>query len=216
MPSRPLNELPPSSWPLNPDYVMDLDPLPFRLRAEVAGETIVDSTDGRVMFELGHAPVYYVPKGDVRMDLMTPTDLATHCPYKGDASYWSLAVGDTTVENIIWGYEDPYAEMAHLKGYVGVYWDRIDAWYHGDQQVDSPVEIAGRVNETNHFKACYPHLMAEWNSERNQRIGAYEFSAESNTEVWWKDAAGHEWRERIKDRVLRNIGGVEQPPLAAE
>jgi hypothetical protein len=124
-------------------------------------------------------------------------------------------MGDTTVENIIWGYEDPYPEMAHLKGYVGVYWDRVDAWYHGETRVDRPVEIAGRVNETNHFKACYPHLMAQWNSERNQRIGAYEFSAESNTEVWWKDAAGHEWRERIKDRVLRDIGGVEQRPLAA-
>ena len=194
---------------------MDLDPLPFRLRAEAAGETIVDSSHARVMFELGHAPVYYVPVRDVRMDLMTRTYLGTHCPYKGDASYWSLTTGDRTVENIIWAYEDPYAEMALLEGYVGVYWDRVDAWYHGETCVHAPVEIAGRVNETNHFKACYPHLMAEWNSERNQRIGAYEFSAESNTEVWWKDAAGHEWRERIKDRVLRDLGGVEQPPRAA-
>ncbi len=215
MPARPLSELPPSSWPNNPDYVMDLDPLPFRLRAEAAGETIVDSSHARVMFELGHAPVYYVPVRDVRMDLMTRTDLGTHCPYKGDASYWSLTAGDRTVENIIWAYEDPYAEMALLESYVGVYWDRVDAWYHGKTWVHAPVEIAGRVNETNHFKACYPHLMAEWNSERNQRIGAYEFSAESNTEVWWKDAAGHEWRERIKDRVLRDLGGVEQPPRAA-
>ena len=99
------------------------------------------------MFELGHAPVYYVPAGDVRMDLMTPTDEGTHCPYKGDASYWSLTVGGTTVENIIWAYEDPYGEMAHLKGYVGVYWDRVDAWYHGETRVEAPVEIAGRVTD---------------------------------------------------------------------
>ena len=87
MPARPLSELPPSSWTNNPAYVMDLDVLPFRVRAEVGGETIADSTHARVMFELGHAPVYYIPMDDLRMDLMTPTDLATHCPYKGDASY---------------------------------------------------------------------------------------------------------------------------------
>ncbi len=216
MPARPLSELPPSSWPNNPAYVMDLDVLPFRVRAEVAGETIADSTQARVMFELGHAPVYYLPLDDLRMDLMTPTEHATHCPYKGDASYWTLTLGERVVEHIIWSYRDPYPEMSQLEGLAGAYWEKFDAWYHGDERVEAPVEIAGRVNQANNFQTCYPHLVEEWNRERNARIGAYEFSAESNTLVWWKNAAGEEWQERIRDRVLRDAGHAERPRRAAE
>ena len=67
MPARALSELPESSWPKNPHYVMDLDLLPFRVRAVVNGETVVDSTRCRVMFELGHAPIYYVPRAWVSL-----------------------------------------------------------------------------------------------------------------------------------------------------
>lgn len=207
MPARALSELPESSWPKNPHYVMDLDPLPFRVRAVVNGETVIDSTRCLVMFELGHAPIYYLPRADVRMDLMTPSDQASHCPYKGDASYWSLTVGDREVANAIWSYEDPYPEMAQLKDLIGVFWNRMDTWYHDDVEVDGPVEIAGRVNQTNSLAKGYPELIAEWNRERNVRIQPYEFAADSNVTVWWKNAAGEEWQERIKDRVLRHGGG---------
>lgn len=203
MPARAVSELPESSWPKNPHYVVDLDPVPFRVRVLFNGETVVDSRRCRVMFELGHAPVYYVTPKDVRMDLMTRTDNATHCPYKGDASYWSLGAGGKSVDNAIWSYEDPYDEMAVLKDLIGVYWERMDAWYHDDVEVDGPIEIAGRVNETNNFARCYPQLAEEWNRERNTRIQPYEFAAESNESVWWRNVAGEEWQERIKDRVLR-------------
>lgn len=216
MPARPLAELPPSSWRKNPAYGMDLDALPFRVRAEAGGETIIDSARAVVMFELGHAPVYYVPRDDVRMDLMTPTEHATHCPYKGDASYWTLNAGGKTVENAIWSYQDPYPEMAKLEGLIGIYWDRMDAWFHDDVRVERPVEIAGRVNETNNFAECYPHLAAEWNRERNTRIQPYEFAAESGATVWWRNAAGEEWQERIKDRVLRDGAHADRPRQAAE
>jgi uncharacterized protein (DUF427 family) len=209
MPARALSELPESSWPKNPHYVMDLDPVPFRVRAVVNGETVVDSTRCQVMFELGHAPVYYVPREDVRMDLMTRNNHASHCPYKGDASYWTLGAGGKTVENAIWSYEDPYDEMAALENLIGVYWEKMDAWYHDDAEVERPVEIAGRVNETNNLARCYPHLAEEWNRERNARIQPYEFAAESDVSVWWRNASGEEWQERIKDRVLREASKTQ-------
>ena len=203
MPARPLIELPPSSWDRNPDYGMALAGLPVRLRAELAGETVIDTARARVMYELGHAPVYYVPCDTVRAELLVPTDHSTHCPYKGDASYWSIVAGGRTSENAVWGYDDPYPELAALKGLFGVYWDRVDAWYHDDARAERPIEIAGRVNETNSFAKCYPDLAAEWHRERNSRIQPYEFAAESDVAVWWRNAAGEEWHEPIRTRVLR-------------
>ena len=203
MPPRPLAELPPSSWPKNPHYGMDLVPLPFRVRAVLAGETVIDSNRAQVMFELGHAPVYYFPKEEVRLELARRNDHATHCPYKGDAAYWSMMLGGQEVENIFWCYEDPYPEMAALKDLIGVYWDKIDVWYHGEQRADAPVEIAGRVNASNNFARCYPDLCAQWHPDKNERIQPYEFAAESPVVVWWRDGRGEEWEEAIRDRVLK-------------
>ena len=108
MPARTLSELPPTAWLKNTHYVIDLDPLPFQVRAEVAGETILDSVRVQVMYELGHVPVYYVPRHDLSQDHLTANDHSTYCPYKGDASYWDLAVGDRLIENAVWAYCDPY------------------------------------------------------------------------------------------------------------
>lgn len=207
MTARPLSALPPSSWPKNPHYVIDLDPLPCRLRALLAGETVADSRNAVVMFELGHTPVYYLPMADIAMDLAAPNDHSTHCPYKGDASYWDLTLGGRRIENAFWSYREPYGEMAALADLAGFYWDRMDAWYHDEQQVHAPLEIAGRVNAANSFAKCYPALAAEWDRDRNQRIQPYEFSAESPVAVWWKNAAGESWQEPIRARVLRAAAG---------
>jgi uncharacterized protein (DUF427 family) len=72
---------------------------------------------------------------DVRMDLFTPTDHHTHCPYKGDASYWSIRVGDRVAENAAWAYRDPYREMLAIADYVSFYWDRVDSWWEEDEQI---------------------------------------------------------------------------------
>ena len=65
MPARTVNELPPSAWLKNAGYVIDFEPLPFRVRAEVDGATVLDSNHVLVMYELGHAPVYYVPSDEI-------------------------------------------------------------------------------------------------------------------------------------------------------
>jgi hypothetical protein len=150
-----------------------------------------------------------------RMERLERNDHATHCPYKGDASYWDLRTPDGIIENIVWSYEDPYPEMAAIKGLVGIYWNKMEAWAHDGRRVDRPVEIAGRVNETNNFAKCYPDLATEWHREKNPRLQPYEFAADSPTEVWWLGSDGREWRAPIRDRVLKAAAGVAVQAAAA-
>jgi uncharacterized protein (DUF427 family) len=201
MPARTLNQLPPPAWQKNTGYVIDLEPLPFRVRAEVDGATVLDSNHVLVMYELGHAPVYYVPSDDLSQALLTESDHSTYCPYKGDASYWSLTVDGRLVENVVWAYLDPYPEMASLVELRGIYWDRMDAWFHDGTQASEPLEIPGRINEHNNFAACHPALAKEWHRERNDGIRPYEFSPDDVSPLWWVNADGEEWQASIMDRV---------------
>ncbi len=192
----------PIGWHRNPRYSIDFDPLPVRVRAVLAGETVADTSAARVMYELGHAPVYYLPRGDVNMALLEPTDRDTYCPYKGHASYWTVRVGTRIADNAIWSYETPHRELAHVSGYMGFYWGRMDAWLEDGVEVPGPREIPGRIDASNQFKALFPQLALEWHPTRNTGIKPYEFASYSNELVWWRDASGDEWQARIKDRVL--------------
>ena len=124
-----------SGFKTNPDYKVLLEPSPRRVRVKFNGEIIADSTNAHLLFETRHLPVYYFPLSDVRMDRMTPTDHHTFCPYKGTASYWSIRVGDRVSENAVWGYPEPYDEVAALGDFVAFYWDRVDHWYEEDEEI---------------------------------------------------------------------------------
>lgn len=106
-----------------------------RVRAEFAGETIVDSRHVKLLYETGHLPVYYFPRDDVRMDLLEATDQATHCPFKGDAAYWTVRAGDRAADNAVWSYPEPLADTPPIAGYMAFYSDRMDAWYEEDEHV---------------------------------------------------------------------------------
>jgi uncharacterized protein (DUF427 family) len=124
-----------SGFKTNPDYKITFEPSPRRVRVKFNGETIADSTNAHLLFETRHLPVYYFPRSDVRLDLMTPTDQHTFCPYKGTASYWTIAVGNKAMENAVWGYPDPFDEVAAIKDFVAFYWDRMDGWYEEDEEI---------------------------------------------------------------------------------
>ena len=192
----------PIGWHHNPSYSIDFDPLPARVQALLAGEIVADTSAARVMYELGHAPVYYLPREDVNMGLLEPTDRDTYCPYKGHASYWTVRVGTRTAENAIWSYETPHRELAQIAGYMGFYWGRMDAWLEDGVEVSGPREIPGRIDASNQLKALFPQLALEWHPTKNAGIKPYEFAPYSNELVWWRDASGDEWQARIKDRVL--------------
>jgi uncharacterized protein (DUF427 family) len=124
-----------SGFKTNPDYKILFERSPRRVRVEFNGETIADSTAAHLLFETRHLPVYYFPRADVRMDLMTPTDHHTFCPYKGTAAYWTLKVGERTAENAVWGYPQPFEEVAAIGDFVAFYWDRVDHWYEEDEEI---------------------------------------------------------------------------------
>lgn len=99
-----------------------------RVRIEVDGQTVADSTNGMFLFETNLPTRYYLPKTDVRMDLLTPTDLRTHCPYKGTASYWSVTVDGDTHDNLVWSYPSPLPESADIRGRVAFYDEKVDVY----------------------------------------------------------------------------------------
>jgi uncharacterized protein (DUF427 family) len=106
---------------------------PRRIRAKFNGETVVDSCHAKLLHEHGHLPVYYFPEDDVRMDLLVPTDHHTYCPFKGEASHWSVRVGDRESENAAWSYPEPIEDAPFLTGYFAFYWNRMDEWYEEDE-----------------------------------------------------------------------------------
>ena len=106
---------------------------PRRIRARFGGEMIVDSRHAKLLHEQGHLPVYYFPQNEVRMDLLEPTDHTSRCPFKGNASYWSVRVGDRVSENAAWAYPDPIPDAPPLARYIGIYWDKMDEWFEEDE-----------------------------------------------------------------------------------
>jgi uncharacterized protein (DUF427 family) len=104
-----------------------IEPNPNRVVVRFEGEIVADSTRVLVMRATGAPPVQYIPREDVDMTRLTRTAHATYCPYKGDATYWSLRVSDREVENAAWSYESPYPQVAPIKGHLAFYEDRVDA-----------------------------------------------------------------------------------------
>ncbi len=108
---------------------------PRWVRVTFNGETVADSRSVMLLHETGHLPVYYFPEEDVRMDLLEESDHTTYCPFKGDASYWSVRVGDRVAENAVWSYLKPIDPAPPLAGYLAFYWRMMDAWYEESEQV---------------------------------------------------------------------------------
>jgi uncharacterized protein (DUF427 family) len=126
------------------------DPVPQRIRGLIGGEIVVDSEDAVLLHESGHLPVYYFPESDVRMHLLEPTSKTTHCPHKGDASYWSVRVGERVVENAAWSYLDPLEPVSFIAGWIAFYWDRVDEWFAEDEP------LHGHARDPYHRIDVYP------------------------------------------------------------
>jgi uncharacterized protein (DUF427 family) len=97
---------------------------------EVDGTTLVDSHQPRILFETSLPPRYYVPLTDVRLDLLTPSDTISHCPYKGTATYWHAV----RHEDLVWIYRTPLAESQKIAGLATVYTEVVDLWLDGELQ----------------------------------------------------------------------------------
>ena len=98
-----------------------------RIRVTFAGQVVADSREALVLKEASYPPVSYIPRKDVNLALLRRTERKTHCPYKGEASYYTIHAGGRVAENAIWSYENPLADMSAIAGYVAFYPDRVDS-----------------------------------------------------------------------------------------
>jgi len=108
------------------DHPITIEPNPKRVRVLFNGRVVADTTRALTMKETRLPPVQYVPREDADMALFTRTSHTTHCPYKGDAAYYSLTVDGHTSENAVWSYEAPYPAVASIQEHLAFYPDRVD------------------------------------------------------------------------------------------
>lgn len=118
-----------------PERVLYLEDSPRRVRVVVAGETIAESSRTKLLHETGLMPVYYLPEEDVRTDLLQASDRTTHCPSKGDASYWTIRVGDDERRDAVWSYPDPRPGAPPLAGHLAFRWDAVDEWWEEAERI---------------------------------------------------------------------------------
>jgi class 3 adenylate cyclase/uncharacterized protein (DUF427 family) len=116
------------------DYQIRFEPSAHRVRVEFNGERIADSARVVVVHETRLPPAYYFPAEDVRMEALAKTAFTTHCPFKGNASYWTVKVGGRVAENAAWAYEDPYREAAPIRGYLSFYPNKVSLVHEGGEE----------------------------------------------------------------------------------
>jgi uncharacterized protein (DUF427 family) len=109
------------------DPGITIAPNPNRVIVRLGGGILADTTRALVMRAPGTPDQQYIPREDVDMTRLVRTELVTHCPYKGDAAYWSIRSERGMVENAVWSYEAPYERMAPITGYLAFYAERVDA-----------------------------------------------------------------------------------------
>jgi uncharacterized protein (DUF427 family) len=100
----------------------------------VRGVKVADSRQPRILFETGLPPRYYLPLGDVRLDLLVPSATTTQCPYKGTANYWSLRVDGQVLEDFVWTYRAPFPESQKIAGLIAFYNEKVDLSLDGELQ----------------------------------------------------------------------------------
>jgi uncharacterized protein (DUF427 family) len=99
------------------------------VRVIVAGELVAETRRPSLLFETGLPTRYYIPRADVRMDLLVPTETETRCPYKGLATYYAVHIGPTVVRDIAWYYRHPIPECSKIENLVCFFNERVDALY---------------------------------------------------------------------------------------
>jgi uncharacterized protein (DUF427 family) len=110
---------------------VDVMPSSRHVRVEIDGTVVAESKRPSLLFETSLPVRYYLPKEDVDMSYLEPTDTRSRCPYKGIARYWSVRVGNNAHEDIAWSYPEPIPENPKIKGLVCFFNERVDIYLDG-------------------------------------------------------------------------------------
>ncbi|MFF7153901.1 DUF427 domain-containing protein [Streptomyces sp. NPDC008139] len=109
-----------------PDHPITVEPNPERIVVRAAGKVIADTTHALTLREADYPPVQYIPLADVEAGALRPTESRTYCPYKGDASYYSLVTADGEITDAVWTYEKPYDAVGTIAGHVAFYPQHVE------------------------------------------------------------------------------------------
>ena len=109
-----------------PDHPITIAPNPGRVVVSVDGQQVADTREALTLQESSYPAVQYIPLGDVNRDLLTPSDHESYCPFKGEASYYSVPSAGERGVNLIWEYREPYDAVAQIRGHVAFYADRVE------------------------------------------------------------------------------------------
>lgn len=108
-----------------PGHPITIQPATSQVRVLLDGKVIAETQRALALQETTMAPVFYIPREDTDMTLLARTAHSTHCPYKGDASYFSITTGGTSIENAVWSYETPFPAMAEIAGFLAFYPNKV-------------------------------------------------------------------------------------------
>jgi uncharacterized protein (DUF427 family) len=122
-------------YDFEPGYVVFTMPSPKRLRIKVGELIVADTTEGLVLYESDHLPVYYFPIKDVEESFLMPSTTTTECPFKGIATHYSLNTGITLVQDAGWRYLEPVKGCPPIADHMAFYWSKMDHWYEEDEEV---------------------------------------------------------------------------------
>jgi len=111
-----------------PDHPITIGKASRRVRASVEGHVIADTANALTLQEANYPPVQYLPREDVEMGFLSRTDKHTNCPYKGEASYYTLHIDGRIFENAVWSYEAPYPAMEEIRGRLAFYPDKVKVY----------------------------------------------------------------------------------------
>jgi uncharacterized protein (DUF427 family) len=111
----------------NADHPITIVPNPRRVRVRFNGKVVAETRRALSLAEASYPPVQYIPRADVDMSAFVPSDHQTYCPFKGDASYFTLEVDGARAANAVWSYVEPYPAVASIKEHVAFYPSRVDA-----------------------------------------------------------------------------------------
>jgi uncharacterized protein (DUF427 family) len=203
------------------------------VRAVFAEIAIADSKRVMLLLERGHLPVFYFPIADVRMDLLTRTELTSTSDLKGTATYWTLQVGEQVAENCAWTYEAPPSGSPEVAGYIAFYWRALDAWYEEDERAFAhardPYKLIDIRQSARHVRVVvggatvaetrHPKLLFEtglpvryYIPHEDVRMELLE-PTDSVTQCAYKGEASH-WSVRVGDQMQRDIAWTYREPLA--
>jgi len=110
-----------------PDHPITIEPTDARVTVRAGGRVLADTAKALTLREAAYPPVQYIPLADVDPDVLEPSDHSSYCPFKGDASYYGLRVGDQLSPAAVWTYVEPHDAAAPIAGHVAFYPDRVDA-----------------------------------------------------------------------------------------